>query len=84
MGTNCALLVAGLFLYCYERDFVLGLSPDTQSDVINSFNDTSWYLEDILNIDNPFFVWMVSSIYPPELTLNKVNKSDTTVSFFQP
>jgi hypothetical protein len=81
MGTNCAPLVADLFLYCYERDFMLGLSSDTQSDVISAFNDTSRYLDDILNIDNPYFAQMVSSIYPRELTLNKANGSDTTASF---
>ena len=81
MGTNCAPLVADLFLYCYERDFMLSLSPDTQNDVIDAFNSTSRYLDDIFNIDNPFFARMVSSIYPPELTLNKANESDTVVSF---
>ena len=81
MGTNCAPLVADLFLYCYERDFMLGLSSDTQSDVIEAFNDTSRYLDDVLNIDNPFFAHLVPSIYPRELTLNKANETDTVVSF---
>ena len=81
MGTNCAPLVADLFLYCYERDFMLSLSPSSQNDVIEAFNQTSRYLDDILNIDNPFFASMVDNIYPPELTLNKANSSDTEVAF---
>ena len=52
MGTNCAPLVAILFLFCYERDFMMSLSDDTQADVIDAFNTTSRYLDDILNIDN--------------------------------
>ena len=32
MGTNCARLVADLFLFCYERDFMTSLSGDNQSD----------------------------------------------------
>ena len=44
MGTNGAPLVADLFLFCYERDFMLSLSEDTQSDVIEAFNSTSRYL----------------------------------------
>ena len=28
MGTNCAPLVADLFLFCYERDFMMSLSDD--------------------------------------------------------
>ena len=34
MGTNCAPLVADLILFCSERYFMLSLSEDTQSDVI--------------------------------------------------
>ena len=30
MGTNCAPLVADLFLFCYERDFMLSLSDNNQ------------------------------------------------------
>ena len=32
MGTNCAPLVADLFLLCYERDFMLSLSDNNQTD----------------------------------------------------
>ena len=55
MGTNCVPLVADLFLFCYERDFMLSLSEDNLSDFIEAFNSTSWYLDDLLNIDNNFF-----------------------------
>ena len=34
MGTNCAPLVADLFLFCYERYFMKDLSSDNQADVI--------------------------------------------------
>ena len=51
MGTNCVpLVVADLFLFCYERDFLLSLSEDNQSDVIEAFNSTSRYLDDLSNI----------------------------------
>ena len=55
MGTNCAPLVADFFLFCYERDFMKDLSSDNQADVIKAFNSTSRYLDDLLNIDNPYF-----------------------------
>ena len=77
MGTNCAPLVADLFLFCYERDFMLSLSDNNQADVVETFNSTSRYLDDLLNIDNPYFEQMVSQIYPTELHLNKANFSDT-------
>ena len=67
MGTNCAPLVAGLFFFRYERDFLLSLSEDNQSNVIEAFSSTSRYLDDLLNIDNNFFDSMVNRIYPSEL-----------------
>ena len=82
MGTNCAPLVADLFLFCYERDFMVSLSEDNQCDVIEAFNSTSRYLDDLLNIDNNFFDSMVNSIYPSELQLNKAIVSDAEASFF--
>ena len=76
MGTNCAPLVADLFLYCYERDFIDSLNHD-----IEAFNSTSRYLDDLLNIDNPYFEGTVNQIYPSELQLNKANISDTEAPF---
>ena len=81
MGTNCAPLVADLFLFCYERDFMMSLSDDNQADVIYVFNTTSRYLDAILNINNNYFDNMVSQIYSSELQLNKANTSDTKAAF---
>ena len=81
MGTNCAPLAAELFLFCYERDFTKDLSSDNQADVIKAFNSTFRYIDDLLNIDNPYFEGMVNQIYPSELQLNKANTSDTEVPF---
>ena len=77
MGTNCAPLAADLFLFCYERDFMTSLSDDNQADITEAFNSTSRYLDDLLNIDSPYFEGMVNRIYPPELQLNKANTSNT-------
>ena len=67
MGTNCAPLVADLFLFCYERDFMSSLSDNNQTDIIETLNSVSRYLDDLLNIDNPYFEQMVYQIYPNEL-----------------
>ena len=81
MGTNCAPLVASLFLLCYERDFMMSLSDDKQADVIDAFNTSSRYLDDILNIDNVYFDNMVSRLSPSELKLNQVSTFDTEAAF---
>ena len=62
-GTNCAPLVADLFLFCYERDFRSRLSDNNQADFVEAFNSTSRYLDDLLNTDNPYFEQMVSQVY---------------------
>ena len=81
VGTNCAALVADLFLFCYERDFMTFPSNVKQVEIIEAFKSTSRYLDDLLNVDNPYFEGMVSRIYPPELQLNKANTSDTEALF---
>ena len=81
MGTNCATLVADLFLF-YERNCMIYLSYDNQAVIINAFNTTFSYLDDtcILNINNIYLDNMVGQIYPAELQLNKENTSDTEAS----
>ena len=49
MGANCAPLVADLFLFCDERDFMLSLSDKNQTDIIEAFNSTSRYSDDLVN-----------------------------------
>ena len=60
MGTYCAPLIADLFSFFYERDFMMSLSDDKQAEIIDAFNTTSRYLVDILNINNTYFHNMVS------------------------
>ena len=54
---------------------------DNPDDIIEAFNSTSRYLDDLLNFDNPYFEGMVNQIYLPELQLNKANTSDTEAPF---
>ena len=81
MGTNCAPLVADLFLYCYERDFMLSLAKNNDAQKVNAFNKTSRYLDDVLNVDNPYFPGLYKSIYPSQLQLNLASNSDTEAPF---
>ena len=58
-----------------KRDF------NNQTDIIEAFNSTSRYLDDLLNIDHPDLEQMVGQIYPTEFQLNKANSSDTEALF---
>ena len=81
MGTNCVPLAADLFLFCYERDFMMSLSGNKQADINVALNTTSRYLDDILNINNVYFDTIVSQIYYSELQLNKAYTSDIEATF---
>ena len=60
---------------------MLSLSDNNQADIIEAFNSTSRYLDDVLNIYNPYFKQMVGQIYPTELQLNKAISSDTEAPY---
>ena len=57
---------------CFERDFMMSLSDDKQADNSDSFNTTSRYLDDILNINNVYFDTMVVKNTLQSSTLKKV------------
>ena len=48
---------------------ILSLSDNYQTVIIEAFNCTSRYLDDLLNIDNPYFEQMVGQIYPTEISV---------------
>ena len=81
MGTTCAPLIADLFLYFYERDFMSNLQKSKRFDLIDTFNDTFRYLDDVFTIDNPAFAEYIPDIYPRERQLNKANTSDKETSY---
>ena len=78
MGTYCDSLVADLFLFCYERDFMKSLSRNNQVDFTEAFNSTSRYL----NIDYVHFEQTIDRVYAAEHQLNKVYSSDTEELFW--
>ena len=81
-GTNCAQLIADLFLFRYERDFMFNIHRSKRYDFLDMFNNTSRYLDDIFTIDNPEFEKHIHDIYPTELQLNKANTTEKETSVF--
>ena len=59
-----------------------GIIARSKKNELKAYNSTSRYLDDLLNIDNPYFEQVVGQIYPTELQLNKANSSDTEAPFF--
>ena len=56
-------------------------SYNKEAEIIQAFNSTSRYLDDLLNIDSHYFEGNLSRIYPPELQLNKANAPDIEAPF---
>jgi hypothetical protein len=55
MGTNCAPLLAELFLYSYESEFLQKLVKDKKIHEARTFNFTYRYIDDVLSINNSRF-----------------------------
>ena len=51
---------------------MLSIDTKSQANVTTTLNNASQYLEDLLNLDNPFIDHLISSIYPKELNLDKL------------
>ena len=77
MGTYCAPLIADLFLFYCEIEFMFSLSDLNEAGVIEAFSSTSRYLDDLLNIDNSYFEEIVIQICPTEHQLNKAHSFNT-------
>ena len=60
---------------------MISLSEANPADIINAFNPRSRYLDNLLNINRPYFKGMINQIYPPELQLNKANNQDPESPF---
>jgi hypothetical protein len=79
MGTNCAPLLAELFLYSYEADFIQGLLKKNEKKL--AFNFTFRYIDDVLSLNNFRFGDFVDRIYPIELEIKDTTDTDTTASY---
>ena len=60
----------------------MSLSDDKQAKIIDAFNTTSRYLDDILNVDNIQFDNMVRQVYPLGRQINTANTSDIETPFW--
>ena len=84
MGTNCALLLADLFLYSYEAEFIQELLKKNEKKLARSFNFTFRYIDDVLSINDYIFGDFVDRIYPIELDIKDTTDTDRYASCFIP
>ena len=81
MGTNCAPLLADIFLYSYEADFIQSLLSTGKKHLASRFNLTYRYIDDVLSINNPEFENYLGQMYPAELEIKDTTESTTSASY---
>ena len=81
MGTNCSPLLAVLFLYLYEADFMQGLLKKKEKKLVRSFNFTFRYIGDALSLNNSTFSDFADRIYPIELEIKDTTDTDRSASY---
>ena len=81
MGTNCAPLLADLFLYSYESDFLDGLLKQKQKQLAQSFNFSFRYIDDVLSLNNSRFGDFLHLIYPSQLEIKDTTDTVKSASY---
>ena len=81
MGTNCAPLLADLFLYSYESEFLDNMIRGGHRKLARSFNLCYRYIDDLIVFNNKKFGDYVKEIYPSQLTVEKANTSDDLANY---
>jgi hypothetical protein len=81
MGTNCAPLLADLFLYSYDSKFLQKLVKDKKIHGVRAFNFTYRYIDDALSINNSRFAEFLPLIYPPQLEVKETTDTTSFASF---
>ena len=75
MDTNCSPLLADIFLYSYEAEFIQSVLS-TKKKIASQFNFTHRYIDDVLSINNPDFGNYLGQMYPAELEIKDTTESN--------
>ena len=81
MGTNCAPLLADIFLYSYEAEFIQSLLSTVRKQLASRFNFTYRYIDDVLSINNPEFENYLDQMYQFEFAIKDTTESNTSASY---
>ena len=84
MGTHCAPLLADIFLFSYEAEFIHSLLSAGKKQLASHFNFTYRYIDDVLSINNPDFENYLAQMYSAELEIKDTKKIITSASYLDP
>ena len=83
METNCAPLLADLFFYSYENEFLDKLIKEGKRKLARKFNLSYRYIDDFITFNNTRFKEFISDIYPKELTISETTESISIASYLE-
>ena len=75
MGTKCAPLLADIFLYSYENEFLDKLIKEGKRKLARDFHLSYRYIDDLISFNNKIFKEFISDIYLKEFTISKTTES---------
>ena len=81
MGTNCAPLLADLFLCSYGNEFLDKLIKEGKRKFARKFNLSYRYIDDLISFNNRRFNEFISDIYSKELTISETTESTSVASY---
>ena len=81
MGTSRTPLLADLFLYSYENEFLDKLIKEGKRKLVRKFNLSYRYIDDLISFNNKRFKEFSSDIYPKELTISETTESTSVASY---
>ena len=80
MGTNCAPLLANLFLYSYENEFLDKLIKEGKRKLAKKFSLSYRYIDDLISFNNRFKEF-ISDTHPKEVTISETTESTSVASY---
>ena len=81
MGPICVTLLADIFLYSYETEFIQTLLSTGRKHFASRFNFTYRYINDVLSINNPEVENYLGQMYPVSLEIKDTTESNTSASY---
>ena len=82
MGTDCAPLLANLFLYHYENEWIKKLEVESRDDILRHMKNNYRYIDDLLSLnDNNKFLQYLGEIYPAQMEISKTNDLSNSANY---
>ena len=81
MCANCAPLITDQFLQAYKEDVLQQLLKNKDRKLVQTFNYSGLYIDDVLSLNNSRFGDYLNRIYPNELEVRDTTDTKRSASY---